>query len=177
MGVSGSPGNLPALRYARSVAGWHSAPLVAVHAWLPPGGELADRRQPSSQLRQAWAEAAAQRLRDALGAAWGTVPADPEIQAVVVRAEPGVALVEAACLPDDLLIVGAGQRGRLARLWHGRVTRYCLAHARGPVVSVPPPGLPRPAARGLGAWAFRHRELTLDQVLAQWEDEKLGRSH
>ena len=64
--------------------------------------------------------------------------------------------------------MGAGQRGALTRMWHGQVTRYCLAHARCPVLAIPPV-----AAREMGLrparWALRHRELTLDRVLRDWD--------
>ena len=67
--------------------------------------------------------------------------------------------------PDDLLIVGAGRRGTLARLAFPGLGGYCLAHARCPVLAIPPP----PPARELGhsrlAWLFRHRPLTPEQVL------------
>src|SRR5262245_12201681 len=78
----------------------------------------------------------------------------------------------------DLLVVGAGRRGRMARIWHGRVSRYCLAHALCPVITVPPPALAQTAGHGLRAWSFRHRELTVDRALPGGPDgEKLGRDH
>ena len=78
-----------------------------------------------------------------------------------------------ACCADDLLVVGAGRRGSLARVWGGKVTRYCLAHARCPVLAVPPPALAREAGRGLRGFAYRHRELTLERALREWESEAL----
>ena len=36
-GVSGSPGNLPALRHAADLARVYDAALTFVHAWLPSG--------------------------------------------------------------------------------------------------------------------------------------------
>lgn len=53
-GVSGSPRNLPALRYATALARGHAATLIPVLAWAPPGGEGVDRRYPSSYLRREW---------------------------------------------------------------------------------------------------------------------------
>ncbi|HKA98543.1 MAG TPA: universal stress protein [Streptosporangiaceae bacterium] len=75
------------------------------------------------------------------------------------------ALVEVAHGDRDLLVVGAGRHGRLARAWHGRVSRYCVACARCPVLTVPPPALARTAGHGLRAWSFRHRELTVARAL------------
>jgi hypothetical protein len=45
-------------------------PVVAVQAWTPPGGDLAERRCPSPGLRRVWAEAAGERLEEAVRAAW-----------------------------------------------------------------------------------------------------------
>jgi nucleotide-binding universal stress UspA family protein len=122
-----------------------------VHAWVPPPGDLAERRYPSPYLRKAWADAAADRLEAALETAWGSAPAGVEFQPMVVRGETGQVLVWVADGADDLLVVGTGQRGRLARLRHGHVTRFCLAHARCPVLAIPPAtlaaGRPRPWSR------------------------------
>jgi nucleotide-binding universal stress UspA family protein len=171
VGATGSPGSLRALRFAKDLAG-HTADavLMPVLAWTPPGGDLAERRAPSPTLRRIWAEAASQRLRDALDAAWGGETAGLTVRSLVGRGEPGPVLVEAACSADDLLVVGAGRRGPLARIGHGRVSRYCLTHAQCPVVAVPPPTIAQEAAHGLRAWAFRHRELTLDQAMRQWDN-------
>jgi nucleotide-binding universal stress UspA family protein len=167
VGTSGSPGSLPALRYALHLARRNDVPLVAVLAWVPPGGDLGERRCPSAYLRRIWAQAARQRLNDALDAAWGCVPPDLDIAPVIIRGAPGPSLVEIADASDDVLIVGAGQRGALTRMWHGKVSRYCLAHASCSVLAVPPA-----AAKEMGlSWArraLRHRELTLDRALRDW---------
>lgn len=168
VGTSGSPGSLPALRYARDLARRNEVPLVTVLAWIPPGGDLAERRSPSPYLRRLWADAARQRLTDALEAAWGVVPSDLDIQPVVIRGEPGPALVQITDSGDDLLVVGAGGRGKLTRMWRGKVSRYCLAHARCPVLAVPPANA-RQMGVGLRGWALRHRELTLDRALHDWD--------
>jgi nucleotide-binding universal stress UspA family protein len=164
VGVSSSPGCLPALRYARSIALRERVPLLAVHAWVPPGGDVAERRVPSPDLRKAWAEAASTRLRGAIVAAWGGIPGDLDTQCLVVRGEPGVVLVDVAGSFDDLLVVGAGRRGRLGRIWHGRVSRYCLARGHCAVLAVPPASPVGPASGGVSGWSFRHRGLTADQA-------------
>jgi hypothetical protein len=74
VGASGSPGSLRALRYAQHLARDLDATLVPVLAWLPPGGDLADRRTPDEELRRLWAHDARQRLQDTLTLAWGTPP-------------------------------------------------------------------------------------------------------
>jgi hypothetical protein len=83
-------------------------------------------------------------------------------------------LVDIADCADDLLVVGAGTRGAVSRLWRGRVTRYCQAWARCPMLAVPPPALAATRGKRLSEWSFRRRELTADQVMR--ELEKLGQA-
>jgi nucleotide-binding universal stress UspA family protein len=165
VGASGSPGSLQALRYAEELARTHDAILIPVLAWVPPGGDLADRRAPCGYLRRVWAEDARQRLRDTLHAVWAEIPADPPVRPVVERGEAGCVLVSTACCPGDLLVVGAGRRAALARVITGKVRRYCLAHAHCPVLAVPPPALAQEIGHGLLGWVFWHRPLTPDRVL------------
>ena len=165
VGTSGSPGSLRALRYAEDLARAFDATLIPVLAWIPPGGDLADRRCPCGCLRRVWAEDASRRLRDALAAAWGEIPADLPVQPLAERGDAGPVLVAIASGHADLLVVGAGSRGVLARIVSGQVSRYCLAHAQCPVLAIPPPALAREVSPGLLRWAFWHRPLTPDQVL------------
>lgn len=167
IGASGSPGSLQALRYAAGIARDSGATLVPVLAWLPPGGDFADRSHPSGYLREVWQDAAWLRMWTALDLAWGGIapsgrPAEPKVH----RGEPGEVLVAAACEPRDLLVVGAGRRGAVRHLVSARVSRYCLAHAECPVVAVPPADLDQAAGRGLRGWAFRHRVLPHDALPA-----------
>lgn len=161
VGASGSPGSLQALRYGEAVARSHHAALIPVLAWQPPGGDHC----PDPYLRQECREHACQRLMSALVAVWGEVPGDPLVQPCVERGPAGWVLVNTACCPGDLLMVGAGRRGRLARMARSRVTGYCVAHARCPVATVPPPALARDLGHGPLAWVFWHRSLTPDEVL------------
>ena len=163
VGVSGSPASIRALRYAADFARGDEAALVAVLAWVPPGGDLADRRAPSVYMRQIWQRAASQRLLEALGSAWGGIPEGVTVERVVVRGQAGPALVEVADTPDDLLVVGAGARGLLARAWRGKVARYCLTRAQCPVLAVPPSPLAGQARR-LHRWPFLRGGLTTKQV-------------
>src|SRR5215813_8412038 len=114
--------------------------MIPVLAWEPPGGDHAERVQPSGELRQVWQNLACRQLRDALIAVWGEVPGDP-------------------------LIVGGGRRGALARMIFSKVTRYCVAHAQCPVLAIPPPALARELAHSRLAWMFWHRPLTPEQIL------------
>jgi nucleotide-binding universal stress UspA family protein len=165
VGTSGSPGSLHALRYGEGLARAHDAVLVPVLAWELPGGDYAERVQPSGDLRREWQRLACERLRDALIAVWGRVPDDPLVQPHLERGPAGWVLVNLARRPGDVLVVGAGRRGALARMAFSRVGRYCLAHAQCPVLAIPPPALARELAHGRLAWVFWHRPLTPDQIL------------
>jgi nucleotide-binding universal stress UspA family protein len=163
VGASGSPGSLRALRHAEDLARHSDAALTPVHAWVPPGGEVA-ARQPCPALVRIWHDAAWQRLWDALDAAWGEIPADLAVQPVVQRGPPGPVLVTLACRAGDLLVVGAGRRGPMRWPARGRVSRYCVAHALCPVLAVPPAVLAR-EGRGLHGWALRRRGLDAGHIL------------
>jgi nucleotide-binding universal stress UspA family protein len=169
VGVSGSPGSLCAVRFALQVARRTDVPVVAALAWVPPGGDLAERRFPNPELRRIWADAAGQRLTQALTAACGGVPQDPDFNQVVIRGEPGPSLVELADSDGDLIVIGSGQRGALSRIWHGRVSRYCLAHAACPVLAIPHPGTIREIGYGAGPWSSQRRSAGLDSSLRRWD--------
>ena len=165
VGASGSPGSLQALRYGEGLARAHDAVLIPVIAWELPGGDRPLRPGPSRELGQACRELACKQLRDALIAVWGEVPDDPLVQPHVERGPAGWVLVNLACRPYDVLVVGAGRRGALGRLAFSKVSRYCLAHAQCPVIAVPPPALARELGHGRLARAFWRRSLTPEQVL------------
>jgi len=131
-------------------------PLVAVTAWVPPGGDLAERRHSSPYLRKIWREAAWERLWAAFDAGLGGVPADVRVESQAVRGETGPVLVEVADQPDDLLVIGTGRRAGMGRLFGRSVSRYCLAHAHCPVLAVPPSALMDEMAFGLRSWHRRH---------------------
>lgn len=138
VGVSGSLGSVTALYRGTAEARRRGAELWPVLAWEPPGGELAARRSPASDLMvDEWLRLARRQLAAVLNDVFGGGEPGVPLHALIVRGTPGRALVETACREDDLLVVGAGRRG-----WHrafsGWVTRYCLAHATCPVLAVPP---------------------------------------
>ncbi|MEU0968723.1 universal stress protein [Streptomyces sp. NPDC005917] len=139
VGVSGSLRSVTALCRAAAEARRREAQLWPVLAWEPPGGELAARRTPAPPALVAeWQRAARQRLLDVLDEFFGEAgPPGVPLHGLVVRATPGLALVETANREDDILVVGAGRR-RWYRAFSGRVARYCLAHATCPVLAVPP---------------------------------------
>ncbi|GAA1926623.1 universal stress protein [Streptantibioticus ferralitis] len=138
VGVGGTLSSLAALHRAVGEARRRDALLVPVHAWAPVGGEAVYRRSPCPPLLKEWENAAGKRLDTAFEQAFGGYPEGLRIHAKVVRGDVGEALVQTADRPDDLLVVGTGRRGRLRRLFHGSVSRYCLARATCSVLAVPP---------------------------------------
>jgi nucleotide-binding universal stress UspA family protein len=162
VGVHGSLGSLQALRFAADEARQRNVPLLAVTAWIPPGGDLAERRQPSPYLRKIWREAAWERLWAAFDAGLGGVPADLRVEPQVTRGETGPVLVDTADQPDDLLVIGTGRRGVFGRMVRRSVGRYCLAHARCPVLAVPPSALLDEMSHPLHSWHIRRHELLPD---------------
>jgi nucleotide-binding universal stress UspA family protein len=88
-----------------------------------------------------WQQDAKQRLATAFDEAFGGYPDDVAMQPRVVRGQPGPMLVQVAEGDGTLLVIGAGHRRLFRRRLHGPTTRFCLAHAAGPVVLVPPPEL------------------------------------
>jgi hypothetical protein len=87
------------------------------------------------------------------------------IQPHVERGPAGWVLVNIARRPDDLLVVGAGRRGALARMVYAKVSRYCVAHAQCPVLTVPPSALARDLGHGPLARVLWHRSLTTEHIL------------
>ena len=138
VGVHGSLGSLQALRWAADEARERMVPLVPVIAWVPPGGEIAERSHPSPYLRKIWHDAAFKRLCEAFDEGLGGVPDDLHVQARVERGETGPVLVDVADQPGDLLVIGTGRRNPVSRALRRSVGRYCLAHAHCPLLAVQP---------------------------------------
>ncbi|MET8542608.1 universal stress protein [Kitasatospora sp. NPDC004799] len=140
VGVSGSLGSLAALHRGLAEARDRGAELVPVLAWEPPGGELGYRRSPCPPLLAAVREAAEQRLRDALDAAFGGADPGVPLHPVVVRGETGPALLHIADRPGDLLVLGRSG-GPLRRRLRRAVPDYCARRAGCAVLTVPAPEL------------------------------------
>jgi nucleotide-binding universal stress UspA family protein len=163
-GVSGSACSLQVLRYGFEISKDHDALLMPVLAWTPPGGELADRRYPSRELRAAWERSGQERLRRAVELAIGGPPEDVDFAPVAVRGEAGPVLTRLAADPGDILLIGAGRHGAVSRMIACKVTRYCLAHAQCPVIAVPPSPLAT-QMHGVHGWKIRHRMDPEDALL------------
>jgi nucleotide-binding universal stress UspA family protein len=162
VGVHGSLGSLQALRFAADEARHRDVPLLAVIAWVPPGGDVAERRNSSPYLRKIWREAAWERLQGAFEDGLGGIPAYLRVEPYVERGPTGPVLVDVADQPDDLLIIGTGRRSRVRRLFHSSAGRYCLAHARCPVLAIPPSALMEEIGHGLRSWHLRRNALIPD---------------
>ena len=159
VGVHGSLGSLQALRYAADEARQRDVPLIPVIAWVPPGGDLAERRHSSPYLRKIWRDAAWERLCAAFDDGLGGFPADLKVEAHVERGEPGAVLVDVASKQEDLLVIGTGRRAALRRLFRISVGRYCLAHAKCPVLAIPPSALMDEVGHGLRSRRLRRHAL------------------
>jgi nucleotide-binding universal stress UspA family protein len=161
IGVHGSLGSLQALRWAADEAQQRQVPLVPIIAWVPPGGDMAERSHPSPYLRQLWQDAACKRLTDAFDEGLGGLPDDLQVQPHVERGDAGPVLVDIADQPGDLLVIGTGRRNPVGRALHRSVGRYCLAHAHCPVIAVPPSALMDEMRHGLLPWSLRGRHVTV----------------
>lgn len=166
VGVHGSIGSLQALRYAAEEARERRVPLVPVIAWVPPGGDAAERGRPSPYLRRVWREEARKRLWTAFDDGLGGLPLGLRVEPHVERGDTGQVLIEIADQPDDLLVIGTGRRGPLVRAFRKSVGRYCLAHARCPVLAVPPSALMDEMGGGLRARLLRRRASAIASELA-----------
>jgi nucleotide-binding universal stress UspA family protein len=166
VGVHGSMGSLQALRYAADEARERCIPLVPVIAWVPPGGDAAERSRPSPYLRKVWREEARKRLWAAFDDGLGGLPADIHLEPHVERGDTGQVLVEIADQPSDLLVIGTGRRGLLVRALRKSVGRYCLAHAKCPVLAVPPSALMDEMGGGFRARLLRRRANAIASELA-----------
>jgi nucleotide-binding universal stress UspA family protein len=139
VGVSGSLPNLAALHAAVGLARRSHTQLVAIHAWLPVGGEIAYYRAPCQILLETWRQQAQDSLKTAFSDAFNGYPEDLDLKCIAVRGEAGQVLVNAANRPGDLLVIGAGRQGWLSHLRPGSVSRFCLRWAKCPTLAVPQP--------------------------------------
>ena len=172
VGVHGSLGSMQALRWAADEAQERRVPLVPVIAWVPPGGDMAERSHPSPYLRKVWQEAAGKRLTDAFDEGLGGLPDDLEVRARVERGDAGPVLVDLTDQPGDLLVIGTGRRNPVGRAMRRSVGRYCLAHAKCPVIAVPPSALMDEMRRGRLPWSLRGRYVPVPNLdISQSSDE------
>ncbi|WP_344118039.1 universal stress protein [Streptomyces blastmyceticus] len=157
VGVDGSAGSVAALKQGAQEAARHDAALCPVLAWMPPGGEAADALFPApADIRAHWEARARKALTKTCESALGAEPFNRRVAPMLIRAEPGPALVASARHDTDMLVLGAGSHGLWHRFLHGSVSRHCLRHARGPVMVVHPDETDAWDARGAARAPRRH---------------------
>lgn len=149
VGVTGSAGSAAALRRAVVEARRSGSELVPVLAWEPPGGEALYRSAPVPGLAVLWERQARERFGAAIAEAVGSFPADLRVEPLVVRGPAAWVLTELADRPTDLLVLGAGPRGRLARLTRGRVWRAVAVRTNAALLLISPVGRPGRVRRDL----------------------------
>jgi hypothetical protein len=72
--------------------------------------------------------------------------------------------VDVANQPGDLLVIGTGRRSLVGRALRKSVGRYCLAHAKCPVLAVPPSALMDEVGRGFRPWPLRRRRALVPDI-------------
>lgn len=158
VGVDDTGPGLAALAAAARLAVAHGAKLVAVRAWalgLPRHGGRRMRRlsHPHVVLNFSGSEqsvAASVLVRRAFRGVFSRMPAGVPVEIETPGIDPALALVRIASQPGDVLVVGTHSGHPLRRLMHGSVSRYCIQHARCPVLLVPAPHQATEAARAAG---------------------------
>ncbi|MFC9097336.1 universal stress protein [Streptomyces sp. NPDC057072] len=164
VGVSGSPGSISALRRAVHEARRTGAELWAVSAWNVPGGDVTAQDNPAPPLLFEQREQRAfLELFDVIDRLFGDDGPGVPVHLVVGRGPAGRVLVQVADRDSDVLVVGAGRRGRLRRALGRPVSRYCLAHAGCPVLAVPPSELEAALATAR-RHRFRRQRLDVGQL-------------
>jgi len=144
VGVDGSPSSPAVVLRAAQEARKRDALLIPVIAWTAWDG-VGPRPFPGPE------QAARNRLDTVLELAFDGFPEGIRIRPLVLRAEPGGALVATADLRGDLLVVGSGRHTGQPLSVPGSVTGYCWAHAVCEVLIVAPsagPGRPEPVGTG-----------------------------
>jgi nucleotide-binding universal stress UspA family protein len=165
VGVNGSLASLRALREAVAAARRRDAELTVIHV-RPPAHASAPIGVLGIPDPTPWPGQQTERTLDREGEALiarcideGLGNAPPDV-AVAIRVEvgtPHTALVQQVWRDDDLLVVGTRSRSRWAPPWHHSVGRYCAAHARCPVLVVPPDDFARAMRRERRWYRWRLR--------------------
>jgi nucleotide-binding universal stress UspA family protein len=155
VGVHDCVSGLEALRRAVAEARRRGVPLHAVRAWNAP----ATLGPAVATWRGELANDATETVHRAFADAMGAMPPDVDVQIDVVQGYPGHVLVYLASHDNDLLVIGNCQHG-----WPrgSPIVRYCVNHARCPVLVVPPHELARSGGRRLSRAMRREAERLAD---------------
>jgi nucleotide-binding universal stress UspA family protein len=155
VGVDGSLNSLRALREAVVEARRRDARLIVIHVRAPAHssapigviGILDPSPCPGQQTNCSRDREAEVLIARCIDEGLGDKPADVELSIHVAVGTPHTALVHQVWRDDDLLVVGTRNRSRWAHPWRQSVGRYCVAHARCPVLVVPPDDFARAMRR------------------------------
>jgi nucleotide-binding universal stress UspA family protein len=141
VGVDDSLAGLRALREAAGLARRFGTQLVALRACRPsaPGAALScwPAAGPEAVPVDLCEQLARCYVDHAFREAMGTIPRDVPVEILVDYHPARQALTAAARDDADLLVIGESRRHPWWPL-HRSVGRYCAAHARCPVLIVPP---------------------------------------
>ena len=150
VGVDGSDGSLPALRWAVDEAHRRRATVEAVLVWqamtalglgeIPYLPDEEARIVAAERLRLdgvvARALAVVGGTRDLGGTGLGDGDARVQVETVIAEGDAAHVLCERS-ENADLLVVGVRGHGRMPRLLEGSVSSACMRRSRCPVVLVP----------------------------------------
>ena len=134
VGLDVSRASAAALRWATDYARLTGGTLVAVHA-MPVTAALASvsvlgmpAPQPADDIDEIY--------RRDVEELFAAVDPNPDWRLEFYLDDPGPAVVRAA-ENAAAIVVGTREHSGLGRLVYGSVSRYCLSHAKVPVVAVP----------------------------------------
>lgn len=165
VGVDGSLPSLRALRLAADQASRRQADLTVIHIRAPARTNaraalvgLPDMTPwPGEQtIRSLDREAEALIVR-CIDESLGGEPAGVTVRMVVDVGIPRIRLVHQTGHDEDLLVVGTRGGRRWSHPWRRSVSRYCITHARCPVLVVPPDSFARAMRRA--GWSPWRRDL------------------
>ncbi|MDN5761986.1 MAG: universal stress protein [Microlunatus sp.] len=144
VGLDLSPSSEVALKWAADYARMSGQPVRAVHA-MPVPSALASvgvlgmpSPEPLDDIDEVY--------RRDVEEMFASVSPEPGWRLDFFVDDAGPALV-AAGAEAAVIVVGTREHTGIGRLIYGSVSRYCLSHARCPIVAVPPPQGQRGAAR------------------------------
>ncbi len=128
VGVDGSEISTDALRWARRQRELSGGRLLVIAAWYPPISYSASVVTPDVDLEGGTQAILADVLTEVFGSARPT-----NIESRVVYGNPAQVLLDAAN-GADLLVVGSRGHGGLTGMLLGSVSKYCVTHAKCPVI-------------------------------------------
>lgn len=145
VGLDASPSSRAALAWAANYARMTGLPVQAIHA-MPVPANLASVGMLGESAPEP-ADSIDANYRREIEEVFASVDPLPGWRLEFYIDDPGPAVVTAS-EGAALVVVGTREHRGLGRLVYGSVSRYCLGHAKVPVIAVPFPAVevPLPAA-------------------------------